>query len=285
MLSAVVVNYNAREYLLDCVRSLRADGVEEIVVADNDSRDGSADALRAVDADVRILPTGANLGFAAAANRAFALTSGEFVAITNPDVVVEPGTIKTLVDALEHDPTLAVVGPRIENADGSWYPSARTFPALGDALGHAFLQFVVPENRFSRRYKMLDWDHAVARRVDWVSGTFMVVRRDAFAAAGGFDEAYFMYVEDVDLCWRLRRRGWHVGYEPAARVMHVIGVSSELAPYRMIVAHHRSLFRFGVKTYSGPRRALLPLVALGLAARAALACIQRALRKRPPAAP
>ena len=285
MLSAVVVNYNARDCLLDCVRSLRADGVEEIVVADNDSHDGSADALRAVDADVRVLSTGANLGFGAAANRAVALTSGAFVAIMNADVVVEPGTVKTLLEALERDPLLAAVGPRIENPDGSWYPSARTFPTLGDALGHAFLQFVAPGNRFSRRYKMLDWDHAAARRVDWVAGTFMVVRRDAFASVGGFDEAYFMYVEDVDLCWRLVRRGSHVGYEPAARVMHVIGASSELAPYRMIVAHHRSLFRFGVKTYSGPRRALLPLVALGLAVRPALACVQRALRKRPPAAP
>src|SRR5438105_7136669 len=285
MLSAVVVNYNARDYLLDCVRSLRADGVDEIVVADNDSHDGSVDALRAVDGAVRVLSTGTNLGFGAAANRAFALASGDLVAVMNADVVVEPGTVKTLVEALERDPAMAAVGPRIENADGSWYPSARTFPSLGDALGHAFLEFVAPGNRFSRRYKMLDWDHAAARTVDWVAGTFMVVRRDAFTSVGGFDEGYLMYVEDVDLCWRLGRRGWRVGYEPAARVMHTIGVSSELVPYRMIAAHHRSLFRFGVKTYSGPRRVLLPLVGLGLAVRAALACMQRALRKRPPAAP
>src|SRR5207247_11368399 len=108
-------------------------------------------------------------------------------------------------------------------------------------LGQPFLQVVAPANRFSRRYKMLDWDHAAARGVDWVAGTFMVVRRDAFASIGGFDEGYFMYVEDVDLCWRLGRRGWHVAYEPAARVMHVIGVSSELTPYQTIIATPRSL--------------------------------------------
>jgi N-acetylglucosaminyl-diphospho-decaprenol L-rhamnosyltransferase len=177
------------------------------------------------------------------------------------------------------------VGPRIENPDGSWYPSARSFPSLADALGHAFLHFVAPGNRFSRRYKLLDWDHDSGRLVDWVSGTFVMVRREAFESVGGFDERYFMYVEDVDLCWRLRRAGWDVAYEPAGRVIHAIGASSELAPYRMIVAHHRSLLRFAATTASGPRRLLLPAVAVGLAVRAGLACAQRALRRRPPAAP
>src|SRR5439155_945439 len=119
---------------------------------------------------------------------------------------------------------LAVVGPRIENLDGTWYPSARTFPSLADAAGHAFLHFVAPRNRFSRRYRLLDWDHTAARDVDWVSGTFLMARRSDFEGAGGFDERYFMYVEDVDLCWRLWQAGHRVRYEPGGRVMHLIGV-------------------------------------------------------------
>lgn len=282
---AVVVNYNARDHLLACVRSLRDDGADEVVVVDNASADGSVAALRAADPDAVVVEAGANLGFGAAANRGVALTTGEFVAVMNPDVVIEPGTLKALAERLAASPALGAVGPRIDNPDGSWYPSARSFPTLWDAAGHAFLHYVSPRNRFSRRYKLLDWDHGTGRLVDWVAGTFMMVRREAFEAVGGFDERYFMYVEDVDLCWRLRRAGWAVAYEPAGRVTHTIGASSELAPYRMILAHHRSLLRFAAATATGPRRLLLPVVAAGLGARAGLACVQRALRRRPPAAP
>jgi N-acetylglucosaminyl-diphospho-decaprenol L-rhamnosyltransferase len=151
-------------------------------------------------------------------------------------------------------------------------------------VGHAFLVLVNPSNRFTRRYRMLDWDHAGARDVDWVAGTCMLLRRSAFEAVGGFDERYFMYVEDVDLCWRLWRAGGRVAYEPAGRVVHTIGLSSEQTPYRMIAEHHRSLLRFSAKTLTGPRRALLPLVVGGLAVRTALACLQRLRRNRPPAA-
>ena len=283
--SAVVVNYNAAALLGDCVRSLRADGATEVIVVDNDSVDDSEAAVRTADADAAWLPLGRNVGFGAGANRGVAAARAPYVAIMNPDTVVEPGTLKAMAEVLDREPDVAAVGPRVDNPDGSWYPSARTFPSLGDALGHAFLHYVRPDNPFSRRYKLLDWDHDVARDVDWISGTCMLVRRDAFEAIGGFDEAYFMYVEDVDLCWRLRAAGHRVRYDPAGRVIHVIGASSELAPYRMIVAHHRSLYRFSAKTYRGARRALLPLIAAGLALRAALACAQRAARRRPPAAP
>jgi N-acetylglucosaminyl-diphospho-decaprenol L-rhamnosyltransferase len=280
----VVVNYNAGEHLLECVRSLRADGVDEIVVADNASSDGSDRAVATTDANVVVLPTGGNLGFGSGANRGVAATVADYVLLLNPDTLVEPGTVKVLADALDRDPGLAVVGPRVENLDGSLYPSARTFPSLGDAVGHAFLGFVNPSNRFTRRYRMLDWDHALPRDVDWIAGTCMMLRRSAFDAVGGFDERYFMYVEDVDLCWRLWRAGWRVAYEPAGRVVHTIGVSSEQHPYRMIAEHHRSLFRFSVTTLTGARRVLVPPVAAALTARTALAWLQRLKRNRPHAA-
>jgi N-acetylglucosaminyl-diphospho-decaprenol L-rhamnosyltransferase len=274
---AVVVNYNAGAYLVACVRSLRAEGVERIVVADNASTDGSLDALAAADADVEIVPIGRNLGMGSAANLGATRLEGD-VLIVNPDAVVEPGAVKAMVAVLEHDPAVGIVGPRIENPDGSLFPSPRTFPAMGDAMGHAFIGLVAPENRFTRRYRMLDWDHASAARAEWVSGACMLVRRECFDALGGFDERYFMYLEDVDLCWRAHRAGWAVAYEPAARVVHVQGVSTDLTPYRMIVAHHRSLFQFWWGTTSSPRRTLLaPLVAAGLAVRTGLAALQRLL--------
>lgn len=274
--SAVVVNYKARDHLLACVRSLRDEGVDDVVVADNRSRDGSREALAAADPAARFLDTGGNLGYGTAANRGAALATGGALLVCNSDVVLEPGSVKSLLAVLDTDPTVAVVGPRVENLDGTLYPSPRTFPDLAVALGHAFLGPVAPGNRFTRRYRMLDWDHAERRDADWVSGACFLVRRDAWTALGGFDEAYFMYAEDVDLCWRARAAGWTVAFEPTARVTHAQGVSSDLRPYRMVVAHHRSLLRFYRKTRRGPALTV-PLVAVGLAARAGLVCAERAL--------
>ena len=275
-IAAVVVNYNARDHLIECVRSLRADGVAQVVVVDNASTDGSDTALAADDPHALFVPTGANLGFGTAANRGVAATGTPYVLILNPDVVVRRGAVDALAAALDGDGGLAVVGPRVENPDGTLYPSARRFPDLGVAAGHAFVGLVRPANRFTRSYRMLDADRSRAAPVDWVSGTCMLARRSAFDAVGGFDEAYFMYVEDVDLCWRFWQAGWTVGYEPAALVTHTVGASSELAPYRMIAAHHRSLLRFATKTTTGARRALLPVVAAGLGVRTVLAWAHRA---------
>lgn len=273
-----MVNYNARDHLLNCVRSLRADGVAEVVVVDNGSNDGSAEAVRRADPDAVWLSTGRNLGYGGAANRGVARATGALVLICNADVVIEPGAVKALAATLEGDERLAIVGPRIEDPFGKLYPSPRTFPDLGVAFGHAFLGLVAPTNRFTRRYRMLDWDHGATGSVDWVSGSCFLARRTAFDDLGGFDESYFMYVEDVDLCWRASRRGWSVGFEPTARVLHVQGVSTDLAPYRMILEHHRSLHRFSWRSTEGRRRALLPFVSLGLVARAALACGHRGLQ-------
>lgn len=275
--SAVVVNYNARDHLLECVRSLRAEGVADVVVADNASEDGSDVALARSDPAARFLGTGGNLGYGAAANRGAAAAAGDLLLVCNSDVVVEPGAVKALAAVLEADPGVAIVGPRVENLDGTLYPSPRTFPDLGVAAGHAFLGRVLPRNHYTRQYRMLDWDRDHRAEADWVSGACFVARRSAWDSLGGFDEAYFMYAEDVDLCWRAHRAGWKVVFEPAARVVHVQGVSSDLHPYRMIVAHHRSLLRFYRRTASRRQAALLPVVGAGLVARAGLLCIQRAL--------
>jgi N-acetylglucosaminyl-diphospho-decaprenol L-rhamnosyltransferase len=113
-----------------------------------------------------------------------------------------------------------------------------------------------------------------------VSGAFFAVRRRAWDEVGGFDETYFMFMEDVDVCWRLRRAGWDVAYEPAGRVTHFEGASRVGAPYRMIVAHHRSLLRYGWRTGSRQDRVMLPVVAAGLAARTAILSARTAVQAR-----
>ncbi len=278
---AVVVSYNSAAYLADCLRSLRSEGVAEVVVVDNASSDGSVDVARTADAGVTVVETGANLGFGAGANRGVAATESDYVLILNPDTVVEPGMVKALSEALDRDDGLALVGPRIENLDGTLYPSVRRFPNLTVALGHAFLGLIWPTNPFTRRYRMLDWDHdCPAADVDWVGGACVLVRRSAFDLVAGFDEAYFMYVEDVDLCWRLGRAGWRIGYEPGGRVAHALGGSSRFVPYRMIAQHHRSLLRFVSKSSEGARRGLLPVVAAGLAMRMVAAWAHHAMGAR-----
>ncbi len=254
--------------------SLRVNGVGAVIVVDNGSDDGSGAALCAADPGARWVAAGGNLGYGRAANLGASLAPGADVLVCNPDVVLEPGAVDALSRRLEAAPRLGAVGPTILNADGSVYPSAREFPDLVDAVGHGLFGMVAPGNRFTRRYRMLDWDHAGSAEVDWVSGACVLVRRRAWDQIGGFDPAYFMYMEDVDLCWRLRGGGWAVGYEPAAVVTHVQGVSTDLRPYRMLAAHHRSMWRFARQSMTGRRRMLLPALGAGLAARWAVACAE-----------
>jgi N-acetylglucosaminyl-diphospho-decaprenol L-rhamnosyltransferase len=274
---AIVVNYNAGDHLVDCVRSLREAGVGRVVVVDNASTDGSPARLRAADPDADVLLVGANLGYGGGVNRGLPRGSEDYVLVLNPDVVVAPDAVNALVAALDADPKIGIVGPRIAEVDGELYPSARAFPRLGDAIGHAFVGLATTDNPFSRRYLMTDWDHATARDVDWVSGACFLARRAALTPMGGFDEAYFMYLEDVDLCWRAGRGGWRVRYEPEAHVTHVQGLSTGQAPYRMLAAHHRSLLRYWWRTTPGPGRLLAPVVAAGLALRLGLMAAKRVL--------
>ncbi|MFM7060162.1 MAG: glycosyltransferase family 2 protein [Actinomycetes bacterium] len=272
--AAVVVAYESGPLLTDCVGALLTDdsagGPPEVVVVDNGSGDGSIERLGATHPEVAVLRPGANLGYARAANLGTAATRAPIVAVINPDALVTPGAGAAVLARFDADAHLGAVGPRILESDGSVYPSARRVPSTRDAIGHAVLGTIRPHNAATRRYRELDADPEVAREVDWVSGAAVWLRRSALDAIGGWDEGYFMYVEDVDLCWRLGRAGWTVAYEPTATVSHVQGVSTAGHPYRMVVAHHRSTLRFAGKRWHGVRRVLLaPLVVL-LAVRAGL---------------
>ena len=272
--AAIVVNYDAAEHLERCLSSLQEEGIKTTVVVDNGSKDESIDVVRRSPATW--LPAGSNLGYGGAANlgaRDPAAATAEILLIANPDVQVCPGAVARLVAALQADATLGIVGPKILNPDGTVYPSVRTFPNLVDAIGHGLLGMLLPRNRFTRRYRLLDWDHRLAAKVDWVSGSCFVVRREAWDSLGGFDPSYFMYMEDVDLCWRAKAAGWEVGYEPGAEVIHVQGVSTDRHPYKMLAAHHRSMWRFATRTTTGPARAALPIVGAGLLARLVVASL------------
>ncbi len=280
-MAAVVVNHDAGPVLLDCIASLLAQEISDVVVVDNASTDGSTEMVEQARPEVRVLHAGANLGYGAGANRGIAAVESEFVLVSNPDVVVHAGAVAALADVLRTDPNIAIVGPRILETDGTRYPSARRFPSYLDAAGHALLGTVAPENRFTRRYRMSDISASSTTDVDWVSGACFLARRPALAALGGFDERYFMYLEDVDLCWRARRAGYGVVYAPEAVVTHIQGVSTARRPYRMLLAHHRSALRFSSRRLTGWRRVALPGVALVLGIRLLLAVVRQVLAARP----
>jgi N-acetylglucosaminyl-diphospho-decaprenol L-rhamnosyltransferase len=272
--SAVGVNYDAGEVLARCLASLQRDGVTDISVVENGSADASRSIVQGLEVPATLLCSPRNIGYGAGANLGAQATKNELLFICNPDLVVETGAIERLVEALQARPDAAVAGPMLLEPDGSVYPSGRSFPGLGDSLGHGFVGLFWRDNPWTRRYRLVGDDQHKARDADWVSGAGFLVRRNAFEAVGGFDEAYFMYVEDVDLCWRLHRAGWSVLYEPSARVTHEQGLSTSLHPYRMLAAHHRSILRFADRSTSGRRRATLPLVAVALCARFALASLR-----------
>ena len=278
-LAAVVVDYNVGSVLHGCIASLRAEGVHEIVVVENGDPGSVEGALGDLVSQVQIIVPGENLGFGAGVNRGVAALSGDAdeIIVANPDTEVHHGAIAELVAALDDHPRWAIIGPTVVTVAGERYPSVRRFPSPVTAAGHALLGRLSPDNPFTRRYRSTG-----QRRdggVDWVSGSFFVIRRSAFERLGGFDEAYFMFAEDMDLCWRAHRQGFGVGVAPVAVVTHVEGVSRAAHPYRMLVAHHRSAFRFAVATTQGPSRALLPLGALVLGVRLAVSLLAVALSR------
>lgn len=259
-LSIVVVTYNSRDHILECLRSLGGEAGAatgpgaECVVVDNDSGDGTAEAVERALPHVRVVRTGGNLGYARAVNRGLAATTGRHVLVSNPDCVWRAGALDALCAWLDQHPRCGIAAPRIRNPDGSLEYSARAYPDHFAFLfnRYSLLSRLFPKNRWTRRYLMLDWDHASPRSVDWVSGAAMLVRRDAVVKVGGMDEAFFMFNEDVDWCRRMNQAGWSVDYVPEAEVVHHIGASLGGVADRVILERHRGMIHYFRKHHPAP---------------------------------
>jgi N-acetylglucosaminyl-diphospho-decaprenol L-rhamnosyltransferase len=234
-MGVAIVSYNTAPLLRRCLESVLADSTGPVLVVDNSSPDGSADLVRQEFPSVR-LRVEDNRGYGAAANLAIGELDTRYVLLLNADTQLMPGTMKALPAYLDHHPATAVAGPRLVSEDGVYEPSAHRFPTpIMLLLQESSVHRLLPRGRGT------EWR---PRSVDWVLGAALAVRREAFHAVGGFDDAYFLYQEEVDLCHRLQAAGWEVHYAPVATIVHLGGASTSQRAAETFGQFVRSTRRF-----------------------------------------
>jgi GT2 family glycosyltransferase len=230
-LSVVIVSFNTREVLRRCLTALAREGKQlslEVFVVDNGSRDGSVDMVASDFPDVHVLQAGRNLGFAAANNLAFPLAQGEYVVLLNSDAFLEPGALEQAFEHMRNEPDTGLGGGRLIGEDGSWQPSVRQFPSLlNDFLSFSGLAHRFRKSRFWGRADRTWADPLEQAGADWVPGAFSIIRASVLERMGGFDQAFFLYYEEVDLCRRIKAAGFAVRYWPDVVVIHLGGESSK----------------------------------------------------------
>ncbi|MEW6356982.1 MAG: glycosyltransferase family 2 protein [Planctomycetota bacterium] len=242
--SFIVVSWNACDLTQVCLRSIfdNVHGVGfEVVLVDNASIDGTAEAVRREFPDVRIIVNQEHQGYGAASNRAFGEARGRYLAVVNNDVKLTPNAIETIVKFMESEPDVGTAGPQLLNEDGSRQNSIAAFPSLAtELLNKTLLRVVFPE-----RYPSKYFAHDRPIDVDSIIGACMVLRADAVRQVGGFDEDYYFFVEETDLCFRLWRKGWRVCNVPSAKAYHYKGASAERRPGAAArIEYCRSLYKF-----------------------------------------
>ena len=295
-LAVVIVSHNSRDLLDACLASVRAhavvDGGEpEVWVVDNASSDGSAALVAERHPQVRLIKSHVNLGFSAANNLVLRRTSAQYVLALNPDCVLHPRTVPDLVALLDGHAEIGIAGCRLVRPDGTLdHAGRRSFPTIVGALGH--FTTVGRSDRAPAvltQYRAVDSDGSGP--VDAVNGAFMLIRHQALEDVGLFDEGYWLYMEDLDLCFRFAQRDWTVWYEPSLTATHHKGASSgpHRAP-RQNRAFHYGMYRFYKKFYAADRNLLVNLaVYAGIAGKLAISLTrnvvadmrERGLRKGP----
>ena len=264
--STVVVSFNTRDLLLRCLASLEAVLLPlEVIVVDNASRDGSPEAVAERFPATRVVRNSENVGFARASNQALALCQAPHVLLLNSDAEVQRGAVEAMVALLDARPHVGAAGPRTLGGDGTVQVSFG--PPLTPV--HEWRQRRLVRGVRARRPAALRRAAslaAVEREPAWLSASCLLARRDALAQVGGFDEAFFLYEEDVDLCRRLRRAGWTLVFTPAAEVVHHLGRSMDQAPDRARLEYHRSHLLYYRKHNGWPGTMLLRAWLAGMAA-------------------
>ncbi|MBN1123713.1 MAG: glycosyltransferase family 2 protein [Sedimentisphaerales bacterium] len=246
--SILIVNWNTKDLLRDCLVSVyeqTRDISFEIIVIDNASSDGSAEMVKSEFPDVTLLENTKNLGFAAANNQGYHISSGRYVLLLNTDTVVLDEAIQKCVAFADEDPQIGVLGVRIEDSDGRMKRDCYQFcSVLNLMISLPGFHRMFPRSRFFGREHMTWWDFDDIREVDVIGGCYMLVRREAIEQVGLLDEGYFMYAEEMDWCWRFQNAKWKNVYNPHAHIIHYGGMSSAQNPGQMRVEYQKSILRF-----------------------------------------
>jgi N-acetylglucosaminyl-diphospho-decaprenol L-rhamnosyltransferase len=273
-LDVSIVSYRSEALLRDCLASLREHPPSRpmlVHVVDNASGDGTAEMAAREFPEFQLTASDQNLGFSAANNLAIRAGSAPYVLVLNPDTRVTAGSLDRLCELMDSRSEIGMAGPRLELDDGSFdHAARRSFPTPLSALGH----FTgVGRRRESGRLAAYRAPEVESGPVDAVNGAFMLIRRAALDDVGPFDEGYWMYMEDLDLCYRLAQAGWVTWYEPSATVIHVkAGTTGQYRSVRLIRAFHYGMYRFYRKHYAADRNPLLNLaVYCGIGMKLALA--------------
>jgi N-acetylglucosaminyl-diphospho-decaprenol L-rhamnosyltransferase len=251
--SIVVAAYNTADYL---GRSLTALGERhELIVVDAGSTDGSQAVVRERFPHARLLELEFNPGYGGALNAGIEVASGQLLVLMNADAWPVPGSVERLAAAADSEPRAGIVGPRLLNLDGSLQPSVRGFPTLWRlATEYLFLRWFAPRSRALNAFYGSGFDHGSRRDAEFLTGAVLLVRKELLEQIGGFDECFFMFNEEVDLCYRAREAGWRVVFSPDAEFIHARGASTSQVWPRMYREQLRSHLRFLQKHY-GSRRA------------------------------
>jgi GT2 family glycosyltransferase len=246
-LSIIIVNWNVRDLLRDCLRSIDAGRGAlslEVIVVDSASSDGSVAMVAAEFPWVTLLPQTENVGFPRGNNIALAVARGRCLLLLNPDTIVVGDALTLMLNYLEANADIGALGPQLLNPDGSVQSSRRRFPTLATGFFEgAWLDRLAPG--VLRRYYALDLPDDATADVDWLNGACIMVPRGVYEQVGGMDEAYFMYSEELDWCRRIKQTGRRVVYYPQARIIHHYGKSSEQA----VTARHINFQRAKLRYY------------------------------------
>lgn len=266
-LSIIIVNYNTRDLLRDCLNSIiRSNPLKdqlssnyEVIVVDNASTDASVAMLKKEFPQVKLFQNKQNLGFAKANNQGIKIAKGKYLLLLNSDTKIVAGALEKMIDFMGENPQVGVLGPKLLNKDGSLQPSAGYFPSLPVIFRQAlFLHKIFPFNHLKQFKVTRPAFYAKTHPVDWVAGACFLVKNDVFAKIGYLDEKFFMYVEEVEFCYRCQKAGWQIYLLPQAKITHQGEGSGDRQ--KAILGIYQGLFLFYDKHKSGWQKVILKVI-------------------------
>ena len=253
-ISIIIVSYNVRSYLSNSIDSILKSSIKniELIIVDNNSFDDTVEYISQNYPSIKLIPNSSNVGFGRAVNQGARIANSDYLLILNPDTIIEEDTLKKLVNYIETNDKIGMVGPKILNADGSLQLSCkRSFPTIKSAIPKILgLDKLFPNSKWFGRYNLTFLDPDKNHVVDAISGSCMLIRNKVFKKIGGFDEKFFMFGEDIDICLRVWKANFEVHYFPETKIIHFKGKSVKTAPYNSREAFYEAMDIYVEKHYS-----------------------------------